>query len=509
MGYGRRMIGRRLAVTGGLASVCSAALAADPPPAPEASRRPPADKTTTHTLALPGSTLDFQAKIGTLRLANAQGAPQAEVVTTAFLLAGADPAKRPITFAFNGGPGASSAWLDLGAIGPWRVPFGAEQVVPSRSPEPVDNAQTWLTFTDLVFVDPPGTGYSRIVAQGDEARRSFWSVDGDIDALGSVVRRWLEANHRLNAPKFLVGESYGGFRGPKLARNLLDSQGIGVSGIVLLSPVLDFNGFESPWWNPMRWVAELPSMAAAARGAATRADVADVEAYAQGEYLQDLMRGEFDQAAVDRITTRVAALTGLDPALVRQRKGRIDVATFVRERQPGRLETPYDATMSIPDPFPGAARAEAPDGLLDAMRGPLTSAMLSLYDTRLNWQPEGAPERKYEILNGSVARQWDYGRHNFRPEAYSDLREYLAIDPAARVMVAHGLTDLVTPYFRDKLLLDQTPALGPADRLSLRVYGGGHMFYSRDASRAALQADAGALVSAALAARPAATGAAE
>ena len=147
--------------------------------------------------------------------------------------------------------------------------------------------------------------------------------------------------------------------------------------------------------------------------------------------------------------------------------------------------------------------------LLDAMRAPLTSAMLNLFDTRLDWQPEGAPERKYEVLNDSVAQQWDYGRHNFRPESYSDLREYLAIDPTVRVMVAHGLTDLVTPYFRDKLLLDQTPVLGPPNRLALHVYGGGHMFYSRDASRAALQSDAAALVTAAVAARPAPAMAAE
>ena len=264
-------------------------------------------------------------------------------------------------------------------------------------------------------------------------RRQIYSVDGDIDVLGSVVRRWLEGNQRLVSPKFIVGESYGGFRGPKLARNLQDSQGIGVSGLVLISPVLDFNGFEAPWWSPMRWVAALPSMVAAARGARSRADVRDAEDYAQGEYLQDLMRGEADNAAVERMATKVAALTGLDPALVRQRKGRIDVGTFVHDREPGRLETPYDATISVPDPFPASSRGHAPDALLDAMRAPLTSAMLSLYDTRLNWQPEGAPERKYEVLNGGVAQQWDYGRHNFRPESYSDLREYLAIDPAVRV----------------------------------------------------------------------------
>jgi carboxypeptidase C (cathepsin A) len=487
------MMGRLLAL---LLLLAPPALAQpQPPPAPAASASGP-DRTTTHSLTLPGRTLEFQAQVATIRLANPQGAAQAEIVTTAFTLPDADPARRPVTFAINGGPGASSAWLNLGAIGPWRVPF----TNPSHALAPVDNAETWLDFTDLVFIDPPGTGFSRITAQGDDVRRQFYSVDGDIDALGIVIRRWLEANHRLLSPKFIVGESYGGFRGPKLARNLLERQGIAISGLVLISPVLDFNGRDTAW-NPLREVVLLPSMAAAARRAHGRAELGDVEAYATGEFLQDLLRGEGDQAAVDRLTTHVAALTGLDPSLVRRRLGRVDVGTFLRDREPGRVDSPYDATLSAPDPFPAAANDNSPDPLLDGMRGPLTSAMLAIYATRLNWQPEGAPNRQYEVLNNSVAGQWDYGRRLSRPESYSELRQYLALDPAVRVAVAHGVSDLVTPYFANKLLLDQTPAFGDPGRLVLWTYGGGHMFYSRDESRAKLHDDAAALVAAALAAR--------
>jgi carboxypeptidase C (cathepsin A) len=139
--------------------------------------------------------------------------------------------------------------------------------------------------------------------------------------------------------------------------------------------------------------------------------------------------------------------------------------------------------------------------VLDGMRAPLTSAMLAIYETRLGWRPEGAPNRQYEILNERVAREWDYGRRQSRPEAYTELRQYLALDPTVRVAVAHGLTDLVTPYFESKLLLDQTPQFGTPSRLELLTYGGGHMFYSRDASRAALHQDVAALVAAALGAR--------
>ncbi len=474
------------------------------PPAAEREAGPPrpapdqgTDKTTSHTLELPGRTLAFNATVSTIRLANQQGVPQADVVVTAFQLANAAPGTRPVTFAVNGGPGASSAWLNLGAIGPWRVPLGAGSS-PSERPALVDNNETWLDFTDLVFIDPVTTGYSRIVAAGDDVRRRMLSVDGDIDQLATVARRWLEANGRLQSPKFIAGESYGGFRGPKLARALLDDQGVGVSGLVLVSPVLDFNGRDGPY-DPMRWVGRLPSMAAAARAAAGRAEMRDAETYAATDYLLDLVRGEHDPAAVDRVSARVAALTGLDPALVRRRAGKIDIGTFAREREPGRVASPYDVTISAVDPFPAAANDNSPDAILDALRGPVTSAMLDAYATRLDWKPGGAPARQYYLLNEGTAREWDYDRGNTRPEVMGAMRQFLALDPATHVLVAHGLTDLVTPYFASKLLLDQVPDQGSGDRLQLRVYGGGHMFYSRDASRAALHGDAETLVRAALA----------
>ncbi len=444
-----------------------------------------ADKTTAQSITTPAGPIAFNATVATLKLADPKGAVQAEIVTTSFLLKGGDATHRPVTFAINGGPGASSAWLDFGAIGPWRVPFG-NPVIPSAPPAIVDNADTWLDQTDLVFIDPPGTGYSRIVGEG---RQHFLSVDGDIDTLAVVIRRWLEANGRLLSPKFIVGESYGGFRGPKLARALLDKQGVGIAGLFLISPVLDFNGRDAPW-NPFRYVVTLPSMAAAYRNAQGRADVADVESYATGDFLADLLRGESDPAALDRLDSRVAAVTGLDPALVKRRQGRIGLSTFLRERTPGRVDSPYDATVSAADPFPAAANDNSPDPILDGLRAPVTSAALTIYRDRLQWQPDGTPNRQYELLSEQVAHDWDYGRRMTRPDAYTDLRQYLALDPSARIVVAHGLYDLVTPYFADALLLRQTPDYNGAHQLTLTTYPGGHMFYSQDASRAALHRDA-------------------
>lgn len=455
-----------------------------------------ADKTTQHTLALPTGPFALTAIIETIKLANPQGAPLVEVVATAFLHDGEKP--RPVTFAFNGGPGAASAFLDLGAIGPWRVPL-VIPVVPSQDPAPVDNAETWLPFTDLVFIDPPGTGYSRVTGTGDNAGRPFHSVDGDIATLATVVHRWLETHHRLDSPVFLAGESYGGFRAPRLARALLEQEGTGVSGLVMISPVLDFNGRESPY-DPMRWVARLPSLVAAARHAATRADVQDAETYAAGDYLADLVRGPNDALASARMTARVAGLAGLDPALVRRRGGRIDLEDFLRDRTPGQVATPYDATLLAADPFPAAPHDNSPDAVLDGLRGTLTSGMLLIYQ-RLDWQPDGAPARHYNLLSNNVAHDWDYGRSNARPESMTALRQYLALDPAAHALVVHGLYDLVTPYFASKLLLDQVPETTPPGRLSLRVYAGGHMSYIQQSSRAALRDDAAAMIGQALAAR--------
>jgi carboxypeptidase C (cathepsin A) len=454
----------------------------------------PAAATTSHAIELPGRNLRFKAIAGPIRLSDAESlAPKADIATVAFILEGADPAKRPVTFAINGGPGAASAWLDLGALGPWRLPLDRASPAPSAPPVTVDNADTWLDFTDLVFIDPPGTGYSRILAKGDETRRHFYSVNGDIEALAVTIRKWLTANKRLVSPKFIVGESYGGFRAPKLARRLQDAEGIGVEGLVLISPVLDFGWFEGAN-NPLTFATRLPSQAAAARGLAGqdgRAALADVEAYAAGPYLADLLRGERDPQALTRITDKVASFTGLDPALVRKLGGRVDMATFAREREraSAKIASFYDARVSGFDPSPHAAASDYSDPILDAIKTPLASAMADLTGNRLGWPVEA----RYEILNEDVNRAWEWGGRD-RAEALSDLKRAMALDPSLRVLVAHGLTDQVTPYFASKLLIDQVPPMGNPDRLRLKVYGGGHMLYLDDKSRAGLREDARKLI---------------
>jgi carboxypeptidase C (cathepsin A) len=455
----------------------------------EPARLPPAS-VTVHSLDLPDRTLKFTATAGALTLIDPQGNAQAEYGFVAYTKDDANPEARPVTFAVNGGPGASSAYLHLLAVGPWRLPVASTSIVPSAPPVLVPNAETWLDFTDLVFIDPPGTGYSRVVG-GGEVRDRLYSVEGDVDGIAAFITRWLKERNRLASPKFFLGESYGGFRGPLVAEKLQSDQGVGLSGAVLVSPVLDFAWLTQPSQAAWIYATRLPSMAAARleeSGVPTREALAEAERYAAGEYLVDLLRGLRDKAAVDRVSTRVAELTGLDPALVRRLSGRVEPAAFQREfkRNAGRVVSSYDTAVATADPQPSAYSARFEDPVLTALTAPLTSAVLQHLNDTLKYRVEG----RYNLLNGSVNGAWRYGRGRGQPEALSELRQALALDPKLRVLVTHGFTDLVTPYFASQLLLNQLPELGPETRATLSVYGGGHMFYTRDASRRAFRDDA-------------------
>lgn len=217
-----------------------------------------------------------------------------------------------MTFLFNGGPGSASAWLQFGNAGPWRLAAWKDAVSASASPELQPNAETWLDFTDLVFVDPVSTGYSRFVTTDKERRKEFFTVNGDASSIAVTIRRWLEKSGRLLSPKYVAGESYGGIRGPKVARNLQIQQGVGIKGLILISPVLDFREFTGS--SILQYVASLPIMTAVvreAKGAVSRADLADVEKYAQTDFLLDLVRGEADTDATKRIADKFAAFTGV------------------------------------------------------------------------------------------------------------------------------------------------------------------------------------------------------
>jgi carboxypeptidase C (cathepsin A) len=458
--------------------------------------RLPAPAVTKQTLDLPGGALHFSATAGAIVVPDADGAPQAEIATIAYQIDGAAPATRPVTFVVNGGPGYASAWLQLGAVGPWRIRMGGpgddHDGIPSAAPELLPNQETWLGFTDLVFIDPVGTGFSRFVATGDDVRKRLWSVNGDIDYLAEVMRRWLEAAGRVASPKYLLGESYGGLRVPRVARVLAEEQGIGVSGLLLVSPELDAGGRSSAF-DPLFFAEHLPSMAAVERakhGPVTRAALADVEAYATGDYLRDQLGNTQDPAVLQRLTDRVAALTGLDAALVRSEAGALNVYSFMRGTAPGQVASIYDGTLTEPAAVATNPYFREPETELNRLTAPFTSAMLELYAHHLGWRPDGL----YRLFNQQAERQWDWGRGLLAPEAVTALRLDLAADPQLHVLVSHGLFDLVTPYLATALMLDHLPQIGPPGRVKLVTYEGGHMFYGRDAARAGLRDEARRLI---------------
>jgi carboxypeptidase C (cathepsin A) len=459
-------------------------------PAVAEQHRLPPDSTTKQTLALPGRTLAFTATAGSIRLFDEKGEPAADLAYTSYQLDGADARTRPVTFMFNGGPGSASAWLQFGDAGPWRLVMSGDAASSSAPPDLLPNAETWLDFTDLVFIDPVSTGYSRFVTTSEDVRKRFFSVGGDVDSLALMIRRWLEKHDRLLSPKFVAGESYGGIRGPKIVNNLQTQQGVGVKGLILVSPVLDFREFSGS--SMLKYVWSLPTMAAVARekekGSVTRADLADVESYARSDFLTDLLKGEADIEATNRIADRIAAFTGIDQAVSRRLAGRFDAVEFRREfdRKNGMVTGRYDASVTGFDPSPDSSFYQFGDPSAEPLFAPLTSAAVDLTTRKLNWRPDGS----YTLMSDAAGKGWDWGRGLNPPESLSQVRQILARDPKLKLLVVHGLFDLATPYFGSKILLDQLPAYATPDRVKLVVYPGGHMFYTRDASRKAFRDEA-------------------
>jgi carboxypeptidase C (cathepsin A) len=447
----------------------------------------PADAHVDQTMQLNGRTLKYTATVGTIPVYNADSKKTGEVVYTSFVMSGAD---RPVTFAFNGGPGAASVYLDFGAIGPKHVAFGDEGNSPSDPPALTDNPGTWLDFTDLVFIDPIGTGFSRSLVSADQTKKDFYTTDNDIHYLSRVVYDWLVKNQRLQSRKYLVGESYGGYRVPRLTHYLQTQLGVAMNGVVAVSPFLNPTIEENGDLSPLPWIVTLPSIAAAnleRQDKLTSAAMAPVIAYARGEYAVDLLKGRSDPQAIARIVDRVAELTGLDKAFVRRSGGRIEIGAYLREafREKGKIGSVYDSNVTSFDPFPFAPQQRSNDPLLESMIAPTTSAMVDFVTRVVGWHATGA----YHALSYEVNAAWDFNSPALRNGAVPDLREAVAADPKLRVMIVHGWNDLSCPFMGSILTVDQMPLMGDPARVSVHEYAGGHMFYSRPDSQAALRRD--------------------
>ena len=482
-----------------LAGVAAPATAADQPagkPSTEAGHGGyhlppfPADAHVQQTAQIGGRTLKYTVTVGSLPVRDDKGTTVAEVVYTAYTMGGGD---RPVTFALNGGPGASSVYLNLGAIGPKRVAFGAEGNNPSDPATLRDNPGSWLPFTDLVFIDPVGTGFSRALVDDKKATELFYSTGSDIEYLSRIVYDWLVKNGRLQSPKYLVGESYGGFRGPRITDYLQTRLGVAMKGVVLVSPYLDPAAYNDENVSPLPWMLTLPSIAAAhleRQHRLTPEAMAQVIEYTRGEYATDLMRGRSDPQATERVIRKVTELTGLDPLFVRRSGGRIETQAYLREvyRAEGKLGSRYDSNVTAWDPFPYAPRQRTGDPILNGIIAPTTTAMVDFVTRTVGWKYAG----RYNALSYEVNRLW-HEDDDADEGSVSQLRESVANDPGLRVLIAHGWDDLSCPFMASVLIVDQMPPMGDPTRVQVKNYPGGHMFYARPDSQAALLEDVKAL----------------
>ncbi|KRE97814.1 peptidase S10 [Frateuria sp. Soil773] len=450
----------------------------------------PADAHVAQTATVDGRTLKYTVTVGSLPVRNEQGEVTGEVVFTAYTMAGKD---RPVTFALNGGPGASSVYLNFGAIGPKRVNFGVEGANPSDPATLRDNPGTWLGFTDLVFIDPVGTGYSRALVADKEATKLFYSTDNDIKYLSRIVYDWLVKNGRMASRKYLVGESYGGFRGPRITDYLQTQLGVALNGVVLVSPYLNPAASDNENVSPLPWMLTLPSIAAAhleRQHRLTPEAMKPIVEYTRGEYASDLMRGRSDPQATARVVKKVTELTGLDPVFVQRSGGRLETQAYLREvyRAEGKLGSRYDSNVTAWDPFPYAPRQRTGDPILNGIIAPTTTAMVDFVTRTVGWKYGG----RYNALSYDVNKLW-HEDEDANQGSVSQLRESVANDPGLRVLIAHGWDDLSCPFMASVLIVDQMPAMGDPTRVQVKNYAGGHMFYARPDSQAELRRDVMAL----------------
>jgi carboxypeptidase C (cathepsin A) len=450
--------------------------------------------------------------------------PAAEIFSVSYVADGGDKS-RPVAFVFNGGPGASSAYLHMGAIGPQRVAFHADGTAPELPPTLVQNESSWLAFADLVFVDPVGTGFSRIIEddgkkkddkQGEAEKadpNEYFGQKRDLESLCEFMARWLSENDRWGSPIFIAGESYGGYRVGRLVRMLQEETGIGLNGAILISPALELTGLNGDDYGVVEWVDLLPTMAAGAAfhgrsrafaaGTPLSAVMAGAEEFASGDYAKFLIRGaSLGEQERERTLARLADVVGLPLEFVTRAEGRVSPVVFAREllRDTQKVVGLYDVSITSTDPFPDRAQHEAPDPTLAGIGPAFTAAI----NRQLRSEIGVRTDREYRLLSLEVNQAWkeDTQRHFFiPPEGATDSFRYgIALNPHMRAFITHGRYDMATPYYasdrlRNLMRLDSDTA----GRLTVRHFEGGHMFYAWEESRHAFTAAISEFVAGALA----------
>jgi len=453
-----------------------------------------------------GTLIDYIARAGTLVLRTEEGKPRATVFFTSYSKQGVDdPSQRPVTFTFNGGPGSSSVWLHLGAFGPKRVVMDDEGWELSPPYQLTENEFSLLDLTDLVFIDPVTTGYSR-TAPGEDPE-NFHGVTEDIESVGEFIRLYTTRYERWASPKFLAGESYGTTRAAGLSDHLQSRHGIYLNGIILVSSVLDFQTLLFDTGNDLPYILYLPSYTAAAwyhkqlspeLQSDLKGTLKMVEEFAVNDYLLALWKGSrLEEGERNSIAEKVAQYTGLDKEYVLRSNLRIRDSRFFKEllRKQGKTTGRLDSRFTGFDADSAGERIEF-DPSMSAILGPYTATLNDYIHTDL----EFASDLPYEILTDRV-HPWKFGpAENRYLNVAETLRTAVTKNQNLKVFVASGYYDLATPYFATDYTFDHLNLPEELlENISVRYYEAGHMMYIRKASLERLKTDIKSFIESALA----------
>lgn len=469
----------------------------------EKDKKVPVDRisTTRHTITLDGQKIPYTATAGNLVLKDDEGKAKASVFFVAYVKDGVkDPAGRPVTFSFNGGPGAASLWVHLGAFGPKRVERTEEGMGLPPPGRLIDNEYSILDLTDLVFIDPVSTGYSR-PAPGEDPKQ-FHGVRQDIEWVAEFIRLWVTRNERWPSPKLVAGESYGTTRAAGLAQHLNDRYGMMLNGVVLISSVLNWQNQEFNVGNDMAYILILPTYAATAwyhkklppeLSGDLRKTLDEVEAFALGDYASALMQGDRLSAEKRReIAARLARYTGLSQDYVERTNLRIEIFRFIKEllrdqrKTVGRLDSRF--TGSDLDAAGEYSEFDPSSASLD---GPYAAAVNDYLRRELGVKEDLI----YERLSRKVW-PWSFeGFENRYINLAENLRQAMTRNPDLRVLFTAGYYDLATPYFDSVFTADHL-GLPESLRSNVRIayYEAGHMMYIRKADHAKLKKDIAAFL---------------
>ncbi len=461
---------------------------------------------TKHEIKLGERILKYTVKTGMMPIKNqASGETEARMFFMAYTLDGAtDPTKRPLMFSFNGGPGSSSVWLHLGALGPKRVKMQDDGMMPAPPYQLATNDHTWLDLTDLVFIDPVGTGYSR--AARPELAGKFQGLNGDLDSVGEFIRMYLTRHERWASPLFLVGESYGTTRASGLAGLLVD-RGVAFNGVLLISTIMNFQTTRFAPGNDLPLILILPSYTATAwyhkklpddlQKKTLRQVLDEAEKWTAGEYTLalgkgDKLAGQERQRAIEQM----ARYTGLSRAFIENCDLRVELAKFNKEllrdkkRTTGRLDSRFTGVDSRP-----AGDGPEFDPSMAAIRPPYTAVFNDYVRRDLGYKNDSV----YHILGGGFTGPWNWNADNSYANTSVALKSAFSKNPFMKLFIAYGYYDMATPYFAAEYTIDHMnldPSLKP--NIKTAYYEAGHMMYIDVKSLAKLKQDVAAFVQSAI-----------